>query len=144
MRWAAALLVLLVAVGSETGSAMWARMTDSELIQRSDLIVVGEWIGEAQIAIPAQQLKLDVGVVAVKEVLKGDKRQTVALVAVPGRERLVSSSDIVYRQGQRGMWFLRLRSAGEAGIYLADDPQRFLPDDKAAKEIEAFRKLLKR
>ena len=144
MKWALALLSLVIAFGTETTNAMWARMTDAELIRQSDLIVVGEWIGTAQIEISARQVKIHAGVIAVKEVLKGDPRQTAALVAVPGADQPISSSDIVYRRGQRGLWLLRLRSADEVGIYLADHPQRFLPEDKAAPQIENLRKLLKR
>ena len=45
---------------------------------------------------------------------------------------------------RKGLWFLRERKTkGEAGIYLADHPQRFLSAKRAADKIKAFQKILK-
>jgi hypothetical protein len=46
----AALLVIAVLLPG-TGNAMWERLSDEELIASSDLIVMGEWLGETQIAL---------------------------------------------------------------------------------------------
>ena len=49
-----------------------------------------------------------------------------------------------YKDGQKGLWFLRKRKAkGETGIFLADQPQRFVSDKHADAQIEIVRNILK-
>jgi hypothetical protein len=72
--------------------------------------------------------------------LKGDQNQTVALLMLPSRSGLALSSIISHEVGQRGLWFLRLRTQQESGLYLADNPQRFVPMAEAAGQIEALKK----
>ena len=121
---------------------MWARMSEAELVRTSDLIVVGEWIGQSQAA--GVQSAGDLGVVAVSEVLKGTAGTKLAFVAVRAEGQPVSSSDLSYKRGDRGLWFLRLRRAGEAGIYLADHPQRFVREGaEAAAQVDALRRQLR-
>lgn len=104
--------------------AMWASLSDDELIRKSDLIVLGEWLGHS-ILNTGHSSDLTVGVIAISEVLKGPSTSTVALVSIPAATAPRSSSDLVYRQGDRGLWLLRLRP-NSTGIYLADHPQRFV------------------
>lgn len=117
---------------------MWARLTDSELVQQSDAIVIGEIIGQTEV-LAAPAIKLTLAVIRVDEVLKGDKHSiAVLLLELPSGESR-SSSDITYRRGQSGVWFLRLRSKSERGIYRADHPQRFQTIDEAAPLIKMLR-----
>ena len=118
--------------------AMWARLTDSELVQQSDAIVIGEIIGQTELALAQPAVKLTLAVIRVNEVLKGDKRATVVLLELPSGE-VRSSSDISYRKGQSGVWFLRLRSKTDLGVYRADHPQRFQAIDQAASLIKKLR-----
>jgi len=126
-----------------TAYAIWAKkLSDTELIEQSDLIIAAELLGQTQVMI--NQVKLVLGVLKVEEVLKGDKNQTVLLLALPSPEGPRKSDDIFYKKGQKGLWFLHERKAkGEAGIYLADGPQRFLPMKQAADRIKAIRKIMK-
>lgn len=120
---------------------MWAKLSTTELIEKSDLIVTAELVDQKQIT--TNQARLVVGLLEVKEVLKGDKSQTVVLLALPSPEGPLSSTDIFYKKGQAGLWFLRKGTTHEEGvIYLADHPQRFLPAENAADQIEAIRKIL--
>ena len=130
-------LLGLAAFAFET-SAMWVRLTDSELVQQSDAIVIGEIIGQTELVLAQPAIKLTLAVIRVAEVLKGDSRATVVLLELPSGG-LRSSSDITYRRGQSGIWFLRLRSKTERGVYLADHPQRFQTIDQAAPLIKMLR-----
>lgn len=121
---------------------MWARMSTSELVERSEIVLYGELIGHTKIALQHGQGKLFLGVLQVEEILKGDKNQTVILLVLPSKNGLVRSTDIFYKKGQKGLWFLRVR-AGEEGVYLADHPQRFMPSGVAAKHLEEIRKIIK-
>ncbi len=122
---------------------MWARLTDAELIAKSDVIVMAELIGQTRVTLPPAQAPVSLGVLQVEEVLKGDPHRSLLLLVLPSPKGPQSSSDIFYRKGQRGLWFLRPRKAGAVGLYLADHPQRFLSmSTKHADQIEAFRKTL--
>ena len=126
--------------------AMWARMSDAELIQKSQWIVVGEWVGQAPLRLGQGGAASDLGVIALTEVLRGPQGPTLAFVAVPGAAQPISSSDLRYRRGDHGVWFLRLRQPGDvSGPYLADHPQRFLRDTpENASVIRTLRDQLKR
>lgn len=124
---------------------MWAQMSDEELLARSDLVVMGEWVGQSEALTLGGALRVELGAIAIAEVLKGQKGPdgpTVALVRVAPSAALASSSDLIYRRGQHGLWLLRLDPGGSTGIYLADHPQRFVPADKEAGRIAKLRALL--
>ena len=121
---------------------MWVKLSDTELVEKSDVIITAELIGQTQVNI--NQAKLVVGALKVADVLKGKKGQTVILLALPSAEIPRSSTDIFYKDGQKGLWFLRERKVeGEAGIYLADHPQRFVSEKHADAQIEIIRNILK-
>ncbi len=124
--------------------AMWTAMSDTELIQASPLIVLGAWVGQAALTLPGAAAPMQVGVVAVSEALKGAAAAaspTVVFVAVPHPSGLRSSSDIHYRKGDSGLWLLRAHPAAE-GLYLADNPQRFVPTATGAARIDVLRRAI--
>ena len=134
-------LSLILILNVATANAMWAKLTDTELVEQSDVIITAELTGHTQATI--NQVEFDVGVLKVEEVLKGDKNQAVIHLALPSTEGPRKSDDIFYKEGQKGLWFLREREAeGESGIYLADHPQRFLSIEHAGDHIKAIRKIL--
>ncbi len=121
---------------------MWVKLSDEELTEQSNVIITAELIGEVPIMI--NQAKFVIGVLKVEEVLKGDRDQTALLLALPSSKGVYISEDIFYKKGQKGLWFLRERKTeGEAGIYLADHPQRFLSMEHASDQIKAIRKIMK-
>ena len=130
-------VVLLAALLlAESAMAMWAKLSEQELFESSDLIVVGT-LTAADRANPAGAS------IRVGQVLKGAASASVTL-AVPAADRPISSSDIVYRAGQTGLWYLRSQpTAGGGVLYLADHPQRFVPIERAQPQIEALRKARK-
>lgn len=129
--------------------AMWAMMSDAELLLQSDLIVIGTWQGTT--AAPAAATPTptpgtvapSVGAVAVNEVLKGPSATTRVLLVIPAAGALRSSSDIHFSMGDHGLWLLRKQPGGAAGLYLADHPQRFVSTATGAERIEILRKLLR-
>jgi len=130
-----AAVLILASLVAEGALAMWAKYSDDELIRQSDLIVTGTLSGERRIEIEARQIR--VGVIKVDRVFKGHSAAEV-LLALPPADRPISSTDLVYRIGQSGLWYLRAQ-AGHAGVYLADHPQRFVPMAGAGSQIEALR-----
>jgi hypothetical protein len=115
---------------------MYARLSDQELFDRSDLIVKGVLIGETRIR--SGSVDLVVGVIQIQETLKGSNAR-VALLAFPAPGQPVSSSDLRYPVGASGLWYLRLRGESELGIYLADHPQRYVPAAEAQEALKALR-----
>lgn len=105
------------------GGSIRAQMTLEELVERSDLIVVGQL---ASID-PVPSSEQDLGTIRVEEVLfaKPTPAEPVreAGVVLPSTRGLRSSDQVFYRVGQRGIWFLRT-APGSVGKYLADNPQR--------------------
>ncbi len=121
---------------------MWASLSDEELLQKSDLIGMGEWQGETDLLL-ADKSSHRVGVISVSEVLKGAAATTVVLVSVPAPKALRSSSDLVYRRGDRGLWLLRSRP-DNTSLHLADHPQRFVPASGGEERIKQLRRQLTR
>lgn len=132
----------VLALASSQGIAMFAQMSDEELVRRSDLIVLGQWVGQSSLQTSAASERIEIGVVAIQEVLKGQGDQSIALVAIPSHDGPRSANDITYQRGAKGLWLLRQKPAS-AGIYLADHPQRFIAEGKDNKRIEMIRTMLK-
>ena len=74
-----------------------------------------------------------------QETLKGEPTE-VALLVLPSQGQPVASDAIARAAGSSGLWYLRLRSPSEAGLYLADHPQRFVPAAEAEQAIKDLRK----
>jgi hypothetical protein len=129
-------LVLCAMIGNAT--AMFARLTDEELVEKSEMIVVGELIGRELIGASPNARTL--GVIRIEQTLKGAPTATIAFLALPPAMALQKSDDIMHRDGQRGLWFLRAGS--DRGVYVADHPQRFVPMDQADVQIDAVRERL--
>ena len=105
--------------------ATWARLSDRDLIDRSELIVEATLIGKTRIRL--QGLTRRLAVLKVQRVYQGGAAEVV-LLALPDRPPgVVVSTDIDYPVGEAGIWFLRLDPASQEGIYLADHPQRLWP-----------------
>ena len=135
-------VLLLLCILSMSAESMFVKISDEELIAQSSLIVVGELIGRAPIGAAEDTQML--GVIRVEETLKGAEGLTIAFLALPGTTLIRRSDDLSYPDGQRGLWYLRLRKEEQPSVYVADHPQRFVPLDKATEQIELLRKRLAR
>lgn len=131
------LLVAGVLIAVNSASAMWVKLSDAELVAQSDLIVTGTFKGRSEAA------GQDLGAIEIRSTLKGAAGGEVAYIVIPAVGKPVSSSDMLFRPGQEGLWFLRLRNLSKPGIYLADHPQRFVPANQAGPAIESVRKSLR-
>ncbi len=123
-------------------NAMWARLSDAQLVETSSMIVVGTFAKTATVSSDGRTQT--VGVIEIDTVLKGDLGTKTIWLNVPQPGTPISSSDIFYRIGQKGLWFLRSLEPKSAAIFAADHPQRFVPFANAGPRIEDVRKLLKR
>ena len=120
--------------------AMWVKLSDLELVERSDIIIIGEIVQQKQVVIETSQIT--VGVVRIDAVLKGSKNQTEVLLKFQGAGAVTKSDDIHYRKGQKGLWFLRKQCVGGLDIYLADHPQRFVPQKDIKATMERLQNIL--
>ncbi|WP_029001079.1 hypothetical protein [Azohydromonas australica] len=123
-------------------AAMWARMSEAELVQHSELIVAGEWSSDAPAPLPGTPARA-VGRIAVTEVWKGPPDLKAVRVVVPAPGGLQSSDAITYRRGDRGLWLLRPWQGG-GGLYAADSPQRFVAEGSDPALLKTLRELLGR
>lgn len=138
-RWLLLCLASLVPGGVH---ATWASLSETQLLARSELVVIGELIGHSEVVLSEGASALNLGVIRVDEVLKGPEGMSIAYLALPRAKGPAVSTDIHYRTGQQGLWYLRARGSGQ-GVYLADHPQRFVPATAASDRIRALRTLLK-
>lgn len=116
--------------------AMWARMSLEQLVQQSDLVVVGELVAVN----PEPGGRFDIGRLRVDEVIMGQKDVAEVALAVPALAGgLRSSEAIYYNPGRRGLWFLRRQpgTGAQSGVYLADHPQRLQPVENVS-EVRAY------
>ncbi len=118
---------------SFNATAMWMKMTDPELIERSSLIVSAKLIGITEITPSRNNDSLRLGVLQITKTFKGDENLSVVLIKLPKQSGLLSSMDIAYSKGEEGIWFLRLDRKGLSGIYYADSPQRLWSNDQAER-----------
>lgn len=129
------LLLLLIMTSSQ---ADWATITPEELEQQSDLIIVGELIDEKIIHHPSIDSEIKVGVIKRDETLKGKNQSETILLRLPLLKAgmVLSSSDVTFTIGQTGLWYLE-----EIGtdLFIADRPDRFVPQDLATDLISNLR-----
>jgi hypothetical protein len=129
-------LLLLVTVRPMCAS--YARYSDTDLIAASAVIVEADYAGRAAAPVAPHSPPVWFGVLRVRATLKGTVAEGIVLFRVPAPAAPVSSSDLTFRAGQTGLWFLR---AAPDGALLIDHPQRFLPANDP--HAGAFRQLLR-
>jgi hypothetical protein len=118
-------------------SGDWAYLTPDEMAAQSALIVIGRLVGHEQVRWTDAAPPMNVGVIAVEEVLKGEPGQRVALIELPPTrpKGLFSSSDVRLADGAHGLWYLRRRAEG---LYQIDRPDRFIRFEVATERIKAL------
>lgn len=143
VSWPLALLSSLSAFLSGVAMASWAPMTDEELCARSDVIVAAELIGETNLRVSADDAaELTIGILKVTESLRPDSLSAYLLLVLPSSAGPISSSDLHYRNGQEGWWFLRESPVVASGLYLADHPQRFVSAAEDPKRMKRLREII--
>jgi hypothetical protein len=143
MKRIAALSALAVCLFSLNAYAMWSGLTDAELGEQSDVIVLATLARIEQQAMSGSRA-LEIGVLDIHEVLKGPANLREVRLAQPAANSPRSSADIRYKVGQKGLWFLRpYPHAADPALYGADHPQRFIPEEEAVSRLPYFRELIK-
>lgn len=125
---------------ADSAQAMWVRMTDADLVESSQLIVVATYTGRAEVTLEEGGKVIYRGVLAVDDTLKGDRQDVVYIMLSLPEGIPHKSDDIYFLAGQKGLWFLRKDSQRE-GVHLIDNPQRFIPE-RASDRIDSLIKLL--
>jgi len=120
--------------------ALWVQMTMQELVDRSDLILVGKLVKIKN----DPESGFDIGIIQVSRVIKGKDSTKEVRLQIPSRNRDVQvSTDLIYGIGQKGLWFLRLKRPGgnfSGNLYLADHPQRFQQETNVEKVLKYLTK----
>ena len=119
---------------SNLAAKVWTPMTNDQLLQKSELIVVGKvvWVENGKVSTTSK----DKASILVQEVWKGNKSTMMAPLAFPGRNKgyltwsgsfqsTRTSDDIFFDIDQEGIWFLKYDSKTES--YIIDHPARFKP-----------------
>lgn len=130
---------------------MWTEASDAELVKTSALIVTAIYVGQSTFSINtkaanSQATSLTLGILQIEKVYKGDSdiKSTdlkQVFIRVPNPAWLRKSDDIIYSYSQRGLWFLRTDDA-YPGLYLADQPQRFVPEARQKEKLRTIQNLL--
>jgi len=133
---------LALVVASPGAHAMWAAYTMEELIFSSGLIALGTLTKITDDVRTADGGVRAIGTIEIETLFKGPPGTKSARLDLPRPGAPAKSTDIRYRVGQKGLWYLRQPAAVGDGIYAADHPQRFVPYDRAGPQIEDLRKRL--
>ena len=120
---------------------MWTEAGDDKLVKSSALIVEATYTGQSAFSPDAGSSHLTLGVLRVTRVLQGDPATELVFLRVPTLGLPRKSDDIIFTSGQHGLWFLRADDA-YPGLYLADHPQRFVPEAKANEKIRSIQESL--
>lgn len=126
-------VALVLGLWAGPTEALWVRLSEEALVAQSDAIVVGRFNGQRLLYMTPAAKRLDLGVIEVRQVLKGNPRTKALYVALPPGEGPAVGTDRRWRPGQTGVWYLRLKGDGVPGVFVADHPQRFQPLDQAAR-----------
>jgi len=130
-------MIALLPIGS---SAMWARMTDAELIKQSNIIIKATYIGSSTIRVNNKELHL--GVLHIEETLKGNQQGVVFIRLGSTAKGFPKRSDeISFKLNQKGMWFLE-KNIEQEGVYIINRLDRFIPEEQFKNRLPALFKLL--
>jgi len=134
--------LLLTLIGVNNSHAMWINSDEVNLINSSSLIVVATYTGQATFSMSSNDTSpVTFGVLVISKIIKGNLSTKLAFIRVPNPGQIRKSDDLIYENGQTGLWFLRTDVA-YPGIYLVDHPQRFVPKEQQKQKITAVKRLL--
>ncbi len=121
---------------------MFAELTDVQLIETSEIIVVGTLVEQLELQSPSGQL--EVGRIEVETELKNVQNTQSVLLLLPQSIMPVASDTITYAVGTKGLWFLRPLPNIGMDVHAADHPQRFVPMSQAKATTDMVRNLIGR
>jgi hypothetical protein len=121
--------------------ASWIQLSPEELVEKSKLAVIGEYIGTTRVSAQGEGKNIIVGVIKVETFLYGTIRDDFVLIAIRNADSPFISSTINFKKGQRGLWLLPLYSPHDTALYSANHPQQFTPLSDV-KTINQLKKLV--
>ena len=131
--WLCAFLVL----SGTFSKASVVEMSPESLIDSSDLIINGEYIGQQKIIVDGRILYL--GVIDVDATVKGQSGSLVFILR--SNPNLIISDQLKLQPGMTGLWLLQKAQDPQLKhIYQAYSPQRFMTGDKAALIMDKLQK----
>jgi len=117
------LLILLLLITTKA-SALWIKMDDCELINKSPIIVKAEFREGNLTELGDAPAHVGMGTLIVEHIYKGDIKLRTILIKQPKPNGPRKSTDITFEQGQSGIWYLAQSPYG-SHIYSAGQPQRY-------------------
>ena len=129
-----AFICLLTATMSH---ALLAEMTEQDLQNSSVAIMYAEFLGSSELQIKSKSLRLTVGVLRVRHVLKGPVPTNIIFIRQYPRTGIVSDT-YNFEVGKRGLWFLQI-SPGVEGLYQVSHPARFIEMDESSDAFEHWK-----
>ena len=137
-RYITVIFTLLLALGAAGSHAMWMRVSDKELYDSSAVVAVGTLVEQLQLQPSATGPAITVGLLRLDEAFKGGASASGhVLLRLPPAGGPRSSSDISYKVGQQGLWFLAPVNGSD--LYHANHPQRMLPLEQAQAWLDKLR-----
>jgi hypothetical protein len=131
-RLASSCVLVVLCICCVEVRAIWQPMTLEELVDKSDLIVLGD-VTEVR---PQSDSPSDIATIRIQEVIYSKVKQNESLrqvsLTVPSKRGAIPSDALFYKAGQRGVWFLR-RVGPVESTYAADHPQRLQQEQEVGK-----------
>ncbi|MBF0612949.1 MAG: hypothetical protein G8345_20195 [Magnetococcales bacterium] len=136
-------MLLFILTTLPPADASWVAFTAPQLVQASEMIVVGKLVATVPEVVDLNGYALNLGVIHITQVLKGVSPSRFVTLELPSPTAPRSSSDLLHKKGQNGMWFLRLHGQEPAKRFIADHPQRFVADTTLTPAyLEEIRQLI--
>ena len=125
-----------------SAAAMFARLSDTALIEQADIIFQGEYLGPQTLKFNvANADKLDfekyVGVLRIETLYQGKPTAQDIYISLPAPGLPVSSETMQPIKGQTGIWLLTFADS-DSDIYFFNHPQQFISTDKGLELLSKF------
>lgn len=121
--------------------ASWVKLSPEELIEQTQVAVIGEFIGTTRIVTDVKDESLIVGIIKVKELLGRSVQDDFLLFAIRYEGAPLISTTISFNKGQKGLWLLKQHSPNNTVLFSVSHPQQFIPFNDT-KSISHLKKLL--
>ena len=104
----------------------WVKLTEKELIELTNVAVIGELIGSTTISNNETQDGLIVGIIKVEKILSGPFSDDFLLFVIQRSGIARISSTVNFKKGQKGLWLLKQYGPTTPFLFSANHPQQFI------------------
>jgi hypothetical protein len=127
LRFKKVTFVFLSLLTPSIAFASWVKLSPKELVEQTQVAVIGEFLGTTRIATSMKGKSLVVGIIKVKDDLGISVQYDFLLIAIRYVSAPLISTNIDFKKGQKGLWLLKQHSPDNALLYSASHPQQFVP-----------------